>query len=420
MNVSLLMTVESLLEAKIGINPGGLSREALKDRLKERIKAVQVKNLADYVQLLRNSEKEMQELIELTIVPETWFFREMSAFISLTHYVKNVWMIEHIRDRRMHVLSIPCSTGEEPYSIAMTLLDAGLTSRHFIIDGVDVSKKSLSIAREGQYKRNSFRGKNLEFRERYFDKRESIYIIKKTVTESVEFSFGNITNDAFCNSYRSYDIIFCRNLLIYLNKSAQQKLFQTFHKILKEGGILFLGEAEYDMIRHFEFMPIKLAGGFAFVKNSAVISAPKPMRKEEISTPYGNSKPLFTYAKPVKAGSAEKPKKAAGPLKEEHLLHKAKKLADKGLLKEAEELSLSYLSQHGMDAHAYFLLGVLQHAAGNEKNAEEFFNKTLYLDPHHKEALVYLSLLADKSGDARKALHLRQRAKKMDSQKDKK
>ena len=118
-------------------------------------------DLAAYERRLSQSELELQELIEEVVVAESWFFRDERPFQWFRDYVRQRWLNDPSRPP-LRVLSLPCAGGEEPYSIAMTLLDLGLPARRFRIDAVDVSARRLAIARRGVYSANAFRGPDLE------------------------------------------------------------------------------------------------------------------------------------------------------------------------------------------------------------------------------------------------------------------
>ena len=117
---------------------------------------------------MRASPVELQALIEAVVVPETWFFRDREAFSTLARLVQEASPTAHA-DGVRRILSLPSSTGEEPYSIAMALFDAGVPADRFSIDAIDISAHAIAVARRATYGKNSFRGHDLGFRARYFD-----------------------------------------------------------------------------------------------------------------------------------------------------------------------------------------------------------------------------------------------------------
>lgn len=156
--------IQNLLRQKIGIDANIIGSKIVK-AVENRRSICGSINLNDYFQLLQNSKQEFDELVELIVVPETWFFRDGQPYNAIASYVRSQWLNKsHIG--KLRLLSIPCSTGEEPYSLAMTLLDLGLLPNQFNIDAVDISKKSLAKAKKGIYGRHSFRRDNLEFQTR--------------------------------------------------------------------------------------------------------------------------------------------------------------------------------------------------------------------------------------------------------------
>src|SRR5262249_55035918 len=146
--------------------------------------------LEDYWQRVRGSSDELQELIETVVIPETWFFRDVEAFTALVRLVTDEWLPSH-GTAVLRVLSVPCSTGEEPYSLIMALLDGGLSRKEIKVNAVDISARALARARRGEYGPNSFRGKNLDFRDRYFRPTAKGYSVAEWLSEMVNFRQGN-------------------------------------------------------------------------------------------------------------------------------------------------------------------------------------------------------------------------------------
>ena len=144
-----------------------------------------------YYQKLICSEQEFTELVETVTVPETWFFRTHQSFTALEGIAKHEWLPTHPNDV-LHILSVPCSTGEEPYSIAMTLLDCGFQPAQFIIDAVDINNRNHYTAKQALYTRNSFRNQDLSFRDRHFKKSGSAYQLADRVKHTVNFIQGNL------------------------------------------------------------------------------------------------------------------------------------------------------------------------------------------------------------------------------------
>ncbi len=148
------------------------------------------------------------------IVPETWFFRYPESFATLAKLATKR-LAELNNMRALRILSLPCSTGEEPYSIAMALLDAGLKPHQFKVDGMDVSPLSVDKARRALYGKNSFRGQDIAFRDRHFIPENDGYRLSARVLEQVRLQVGNLLDPTLLANEPPYDFVFCRNLLIY-------------------------------------------------------------------------------------------------------------------------------------------------------------------------------------------------------------
>ena len=150
----MLTAIEQLLEKKIGLSTDTVGADTVASAVRRRMEECGIDDSAAYLEYLNTSTKEWDELLEAVIVPETWFFRNGESFTFLGRYVKSQWMPKNKNDI-LRALSIPCSTGEEPYSMAMTFMDAGLPNDRFSIDAVDISNKGLRKAEQGVYGQES-------------------------------------------------------------------------------------------------------------------------------------------------------------------------------------------------------------------------------------------------------------------------
>ena len=136
------------------------------------------------------------------------------------------------------MLSLPCSSGEEPYSIAMALLDAGVPASRFQIDALDISERVVQFARRGLYGRNSFRGDALDYRDRYFTETGDGHQLSAQVMERVRFQSGNLFDAGLLAHAPAYDFVFCRNLLIYFDQATQERAVQVLRRHTREDGVV--------------------------------------------------------------------------------------------------------------------------------------------------------------------------------------
>lgn len=205
-----LLRFEAFLKEVMGLDTASVGSATIERAVKERAAASRLKDLEAYWQCLNASPSERQALIEAVVVPETWFFRDPGAFRALASLAATR------RLSPLRVLSMPCSTGEEPYSIAMALLDASVDPARLTIDAVDISARALDAARQGVYRKNSFRSSDQAFRDRFFDGDQ----LDEHVRAQVCFHQGNLFALDGVLPAAAYDAIFCRNLLIYLDRKS--------------------------------------------------------------------------------------------------------------------------------------------------------------------------------------------------------
>src|SRR4051812_11405689 len=160
------------------------------------MKTLGITDVRAYESLLKPSGAEWTELLETIVVKETWFFRDGEPFQTFARLVRERWLGYQTK-RPVRVLSLPCSTGEEPYSLVIALLEAGVKPEMFQVDAVDISARALIKARRALYGPNSFRGKDISFRDRYFHHTKEGYVLCPAVRSAVRFIEGNILDPNF-------------------------------------------------------------------------------------------------------------------------------------------------------------------------------------------------------------------------------
>lgn len=402
--------IASLLEQSIGLTVTSIGASTFARALNNRKKVLGIDNDEAYLEKLTISFMELRRLVEEVVVPETWFFRDQEPFLYLNEYI-----LKSDKDLSVdifRILSLPCSTGEEPYSIAMTLIQAGLKPTSFYIDAVDVSGRSLAVALKGVYKQNSFRTKDIGFRDNFFYKTEEGYALSPVVRGKVRFVQGNMLQPGFLDSLGRYDVVFCRNVLIYFSKEAQMQVIDSLYNLLMPEGLLFTGHSEASLFMGTRFVPVHHSKAFAFHKRKQV---PEVIRQSEQTATRNYVKkttdvpaaPLFKRAGPV----SRKPAHVEKPKTEDDEFEYVRKLADAGNLEEAAAICEKKLRQNGLSARWYYLLGVIRDCQGQSEEALKFFRKAVYLDPGNAEALIQLSLLAERAGNLDTAANYKRRAR---------
>ncbi len=418
-----LRGIEQLLASQIGLDPLAVGPQLILRAVRQRMRELELDDLSAYERQLRQSELELQALIEEVVVSESWFFRDKLPFQRFREYVRTRWRDDPKRPP-LRVLSLPCAAGEEPYSIAMTLWDLELPSARFRVDAVDVSDRRLAIASRGVYSLNAFRGPDPDFRARYFRDHPSGYELDPVVRATVRFLQASILDPRLLEGSPPYDVLFCRNLLIYLAPPARAYVLKVIDRLLAADGLLFIGHADRleGTGTEAKFTPDGDPACFAYRRAD---HGDASLPQHRVETP----RPLATWIAPDSgAGSAVAilpvsngtiaPRAAesiyAGVLspvasQPSALLDQAAALANQGRFDEAVAECEQHLRLKGPSPSAYYLMGMIWQAAGDRRQAEECFRKTVYLEPKHGEALLALALLAERRGDHAAATSFRRR-----------
>ncbi|WP_231421921.1 CheR family methyltransferase [Pseudomonas sp. Leaf59] len=399
------------LKERIGLDVASVGEAIIERAVRQRSQAVQAQTADDYWQHLQRSHDEQQALIEAVIVPETWFFRYPESFATLARLAKA--RLDELKQlRALRILSLPCSTGEEPYSIAMALLDAGLAPHQFKVQGMDVSPLSVERARRGVYGKNSFRGGDIDFRDRHFSEQAEGYHIADRVREQVRLQVGNLLDPALLANESAYDFVFCRNLLIYFDQPTQQQVFDVLKGLTHLDGVLFIGPAEGSLLGRHGMRSIGVPQSFAFSRHA------EPVKPAPVFVPMPNPvlarsaapMPLPVKPRPFSAASAQVVPIKAPPSDTADLLSQIATLANAGKSAEARAACERYLSNHPPAAQVFYWLGLLSDVAGSALEAQGYYRKALYLEPQHPQALMHLAALLESQGDSAGARRLQARA----------
>ncbi|MCX9147358.1 CheR family methyltransferase [Erythrobacter sp. WG] len=235
---------------KTGISLDASRRYFIDKRLQERIAATGCASLREYLSLVKfeHDGAEMQALINAMTVNETYFFREDYQLDCLTRH-----MLNEIADRkdprrdRIRIWSIPCSTGEEPYSIAIAVLENWSRASDFDIEIIasDIDSRALAEAREGIYGARSMHRVTPRIRDGYFRPvGDDRWQVIADLRESVDFGLINVSDPLAMARMRRIDVIFCRNLLIYFDDLSRRRAADLFYDALNPGGFIALGHSE--------------------------------------------------------------------------------------------------------------------------------------------------------------------------------
>lgn len=237
--------LRQLIHKKAGISMSDAKRSLVAGRLRKRLVALKLDGYNEYIQYLKKSEQtgsgEMQQFIDLLTTNETWFFREEKHFDFLAKQLKNRPI-----SQPLNIWSAASSSGEEPYSIAMTLADSlGLSSPWQVL-GTDISTEILATARKGIYMKPKIKGLSNTLKRKYMlngvRTYEDYLAIVPELKKKIQFKHFNLMESPLPSI--KFDFIFCRNVLIYFNQSDKQKVIHRLVSCLKTGGYFFPGHSE--------------------------------------------------------------------------------------------------------------------------------------------------------------------------------
>ena len=402
------MTAQTLLRRATGLS---VSKSVAERAVGQRMEQTGFADSEAYLHAITPAE--MTQLIELVVVPESWLFRDPQAFYATVELVQERWA----RGRATRILSIPCAGGEEPYSMAMALRDGGVPKQAFSIDAYDLSPGCIERAQAGIYGRNAFRAQDVAFRERYFTHvADDCYRIIDALREQVTFRQGNLLQFDTATYSKHYDVIFCRNLLIYFDKPTTRAAIQNLSALLADDGMLLAGYAEVPSFCQNGFAPLQFRQAFALKKDStppaAVIqvAALPPARALRSVPPAPRPAPSRTPPAPAPAAARPRAVPVQQAAVQTDLLAEARLLADRGQLREAGEKCHAHLARVPEAAEAYFMLGIINELAGKMDLADDYWRRCIYLQPDHYEALCHLALLAERNGNSTAASTLKARA----------
>ena len=244
-----------LIADRIGLTLRKNDQASFQNFIFSRLEAIEFKVPEEYYLLLNeNTEQSNQEwtlLISTITNIESFFFRDKGQFNLLKNYILPTLIEQRSREKTLRICSAGCSTGEEPYSIAILLLLADLipdlNDWDLKILGIDINSTAIERAKAGIYRPWSFRGVESAILERFFKESDNHYQIDGVIKEMVDFQIGNLVDSSFLDpplDVTDMDLILCRNVFIYFNNAAIGKILDKFYNALRPSGYLLVGHTE--------------------------------------------------------------------------------------------------------------------------------------------------------------------------------
>lgn len=394
--------IERVVRDRLGLDPSALGSSALGRAVQTRMAARGITDPALYTARLMTEAAECGALAGALTVRETWFFRGGHAlFDRLADFV----LAHSGRPGGVRVLSAPCSTGEEPYSLAIALLDHLGGPGACAIDAIDLSEQHLARAVEGRYPASAFREPGTDPRPAHFRKSGDVWEVLPHVRAAVRFVGANLADPQFLAAEPPYDLILCRNVFIYLTPDAKQRAVANLDRLLAPDGRLCLTPAEADRLPPERFTPDGPPGSGIYRRASAEAGGPAGRAGPG---PALSTTALTTALAPPPAPPNDRPAPPAPGT-----LAAARALADAGHLGAARAVCERLLAASPGHADALALVGVMALATGNTDAAYDAFGKALYLAPDHVEAIGHMIHLCERRGNPVRAAALRARLAKL-------
>ncbi|MBF0500365.1 MAG: hypothetical protein HQM09_09535 [Candidatus Riflebacteria bacterium] len=444
-----LISFKKLIEKTCGLTFEESRETALISGIKTRLAATGISDENRYFSRILADKEEFHRLIDLLTINETYFFREPSYINLFAEKVLPSFLQKQPVGKKIHVLSAGCSTGEEPYSLAMALSEKfGPGFKKIVsIHGADIDHGALNHARVGRYRRHSFRNISETLKGRYFFSEEAgLFGITDEIKGSVFFHQFNLLQDAVPAGIPPLHVIFYRNVSIYFSPEIQQAIFSKLAESLIPGGYLFVGAGE-TLSHNSGVLPlVEMEGIFVFHKSSSenlkedsqspksAASASRPLTLRAVANHHTTHgfKPSRQYKTPTNStdGVASEgrfegiPEEILSLLRDEkystarqkvdemlrlapdnHVLtlYKAGILVNLGEFDETDRLCRILLKAAPLCLEAYLLLGLSSKARGDEIFALKCFKDALYVQSSCWFARFQLAEIHRNRGKARQA-----------------
>jgi chemotaxis protein methyltransferase CheR len=439
MNPDTFAKFQNLLTRESGWHVSADDAAGFEKKLMPRMNACGAKTFEGYLDYLfsqSTGKKELAALIDSITVGETYFFRNKPQFDILGEFVIPK-LVETKGDRNIRIWSAGCSSGEEPYSIAMLLRETvpSIDEWNVSILGTDINRRVLEIAKEGVYKKKAIRFIPTQYLSQYFTEEEKCYRLNDTIKNMVSFQYHNLAKDTSClPGMIDLDIIFCRNVLIYFDDDTLRRAVSRFSDCLLPDGFLFMGHSETLWGVKSPFRVLEFPNTFIYQKGEGERGEetpliPLPAVVPEIS-PHVKPSTIQTEAN-VKDGFAAFARKEydkAGRIFDQYLnghpddvdvlMARGTILSNNGDYEGALTYFTKVVQVDNLYAPAYYFIGVLNAKTRRYDEAVEGFRKTLYVDPELAVCYFHLGNLYNFLKRRKKAEKEYQNCLKLLSEKD--
>jgi chemotaxis protein methyltransferase CheR len=418
----LLVELAALLKERVGLHIRQDSFSALKIALAARLEELtgRVGDPAAYLKLLRSEQgdEELRRLLPLVTVGKTSFFRDERQFRALEGLLPALIARVRAGGRKIAIWSAGCATGEEPYSIAMALAEAGADADEVELLATDVNPEAVSFAARGSYEARRVKDVSPALVEKHFDPDGDRRVVRATLRRYITaIRPHNLVSAVFPRPEDGgWDVIFCRNVIIYFDTPTTQQVLTQFHNALAPGAYLFLGYSE-SLFRLFEgFELTEVAGAFLYRRPETTVRTPPPPQRPRtvpLSPPPVTHVDVRRPAPPPPPPAADRPRTtpvprrappATGPgsppLAPQEFLDGAVALFAEGRFGAARELLERLLERAGEDLAVRLTLANLYGILRQPDRARDCYTAALQIEPLSAEAHLFYAIHLLAGGDA--------------------
>ncbi len=460
-----------LIAKQTGIEIRAQNYGSLGDNIFTRIKALHLPGPQAYYNLLANSggesDEEWQKFVCLVTNRESYFFRDKGQFALLRNLILPELIRRNSRTKTLRICSAGCSTGQEPYSIAILLreLMTELEGWNVTILGIDINRESLDHAKKGCYNTWSFRQVEEDIKARYFKNSAGFYQLNEEIRSLVRFYQVNLTRDAFPrfnSDLREMDLIICRNVFIYFTDAAIAGVVEKFFHTLRPNGYLLTGHAELNT-HHIKPFQVKLfpesvvyqrkSGDFQHLSHQPTQYESFKPQSPPLGTPVVTKETPQPSFIPARTQVSKPPSVPAPPpttkvtTGEEDILKEVKELvnnkayslakskleqilrkcpdhypstclmaelqANLGNYEQAKQWCQTAIGLNNLSAKPHHLIAHIEEEQGRFEDAKKALKTIIYLEPNSVAAYVNLACLYQREGDFTRAKKMQSSALKI-------
>ncbi len=384
LNSALFERFTQKIEDELGLRFNGQWNE-IEKRLEQAFRPKDARSAEQIlIQLLDKPLTSQPELIALLTTSETYFLRNQKLFEVLeTIILPEIISRKADNDHTISIWSAGCSSGEEPYSVAILLhkLLGNSSEWNIKILGTDLNEKVLQKAQKAIYGEWSFRNTSPGFKERYFTIVQGRYFkLKDEIKKYVTFIRHNLKTGPYPPhpNFPSFDIIFCRNVLMYFAPKNVSPILENLHRVLDDQGYFITGPGELPSLTFKKFKPQIINNVIVYRKQTVA----QKTNTLATRTPQ-SSKPELMVKQPSRRtlNALQKQTPVIEKKRETDELTVIRNLANNGQLQEARQLAEQYVTRNNLDAYGHYLLGTIYFELEELEKARECFEKALYLKP---------------------------------------